>query len=119
MVTIRQVMNPNVVALGPETPPHTGTAAPYLIDGRWAFRDMRRRDCGFSVMARGYGTGQMNWGGLRPGSYQITAFDNNDQSWEDVADVGADGILALTVDADAVNNPVTIEVNCLGPGGRR
>ena len=107
-----------IVALGPETPPHTGTAAPYLIDGRWAFRDMRRRDCGFSVMARGYGTGQMNWGGLRPGSYQITAFDNNDQSWEDV-DVGADGILALTVDADAVNNPVTIEVNCLGPGGRR
>ena len=70
-------------------------------------------------MARGYGTGQMNWGGLRPGSYQVTAFDDKDQSWEEVADVGDDGILALTVDADALNNPVTIDVTCLDPGGQR
>lgn len=70
-------------------------------------------------MARGYGTGQMNWGGLRPGSYQITASDTKSQSWKEVAVVGADGILALTVDADAVSNPVTIDVTCLNSGGRR
>ena len=108
-----------IVALARETPSQTGTPVPYLVDGRWAFRDMRRRDCGFSVMARGYGTGQMNWGGLRPGSYQITASDTKSQSWKEVAVVGADGILALTVDADAVSNPVTIDVTCLNSGGRR
>jgi hypothetical protein len=107
-----------IVALGRDTP-SAGTQVPFLIDGRWTFRDLRRRDCGFNVIARGYGTGQMNWGGLRPGSYQITAFDDKDQSWEEVADVGDDGVLALTVDADALNNPVTIEVDCLDPGSQR
>ncbi len=108
-----------IVALGPDTPPATGAPAPYLIDGRWTFRDMRRRDCGFSVMARGYGAGQMNWGGLRPGSYRITALDNKNHSWEHVTDVGDDGILALTVDADALQNPVAIDVACLNPSGQR
>jgi hypothetical protein len=80
---------------------------------------MRRRDCGFSVMARGFGTGQMNWGGLRPGRYQITASDENEPSWEEVVNVGNDGVLALTVDADALNSPVTIDVACLDPGAQR
>ena len=70
-------------------------------------------------MAKGYGTGQMNWGGLKPGSYQITAFDTKDHSWEEVAEVGDDGILALTVDADALGGPVNIDVTCLDPGGPR
>ena len=80
---------------------------------------MRRRECGFNVLAKGYGTGQMNWGGLQPGSYQVTAYDTKDKSWEEVAEVGEDGILALTVDADALDNPVTIDVTCLDPGAQR
>ena len=60
----------------------------------------------------------MNWGGLKPGSYQITAYDTKDNSWEEVAEVGEDGILALTVDADALDNTVTIDVTCLDSGAQ-
>ena len=74
----------------------------YLIDGRWTFRDMRRRDCGFTVMAKGYGTGQMTWGGLKPGIYHVFVRDAKETVWDDVTEVGDDGRLALTADADAM-----------------
>ena len=41
-------------------------------------------------MAKGYGPGQMNWGGLKPGTYQVSACDTKDH-WEEVAEVGEDG----------------------------
>ncbi len=117
-VALDEAREEAIVALGPNSAQTPAGSEPYLIDGRWTFRDMRRRECGFNVLAKGYGTGQMNWGGLKPGSYQITAYDTKDHSWEEVADVGEDGILALTVDADALNNPVTIDVTCLGSGAQ-
>src|SRR5262249_34760042 len=77
---------------------------PHLIEGRWTFRDLRPRECGFTVMAKGYGTGQMTWGGLAPGLYRITVRETNDTPvWDDVSEVGTDGRLALTADADAMN----------------
>jgi hypothetical protein len=87
-------------------------AAPYLIDARWTIRDLRRQECGFTVMAKGFGTGQMRWGGLKPGLYRLTARDYNDVVWEDEAEVGQDGRLEFTADADA-NSPVEIRVACL------
>jgi polysaccharide biosynthesis protein PelA len=105
-----------VVALSQDT----GTAAvPYLIDGHWTFRDMRRRDCGFSVMAKGYGQGQMTWGGLQPGGYHVVVLDSKDDAWEDTVQVGDDGRLAITADADALAGPVSIEVACAAPAGQR
>ncbi len=118
-VALDEAREDAIVALESTATAPASATEPYLIDGRWAFRDMRRRECGFSVMAKGYGTGQMNWGGLKPGSYQITALDTQDHFWEELAEVGDDGILALTVDADALNGPVNIEVACLDPGGPR
>lgn len=118
-VALDEAREEAIVALEPTAGAPASTHAPYLIDGRWTFRDLRRRDCGFNVMAKGYGTGQMNWGGLKPGTYQISAFDTKDHSWEEVAEVGDDGILALTVDADALSGPVNIDVTCLDQGGPR
>jgi hypothetical protein len=93
-------------------------APPYLIDGRWTFRDMRRHDCGFTVVAKGYGTGQMTWGGLKPGTYNVLVRDFDRKTvWDDVVEVGDDGRLALTADADAMN-PLEIEVACQGTDGR-
>src|SRR5262249_33615295 len=72
-VALDEAREEAIVALEPVANQTAGaTAAPYLIDGRWTFRDLRRRDCGFNVTAKGYGTGQMNWGGLKPGTYQVT-----------------------------------------------
>jgi hypothetical protein len=105
-----------IVALAPNAAA-ARTTAPHLIDGRWTFRDLRRHGCGFTVMAKGYGQGQMTWGGLKPGSYQVTVFDTKDDVWEETVQVGADGQLAVTADADALNGPVTIDVTCHGPAG--
>src|SRR5262249_55368577 len=68
-----------VVALGAET---AEASAPHLVDGRWTFRDLRRRECGFTVMAKGYGTGQMTWGGLKPGLYAVAVGDTPETLWE-------------------------------------
>jgi polysaccharide biosynthesis protein PelA len=87
-------------------------ATPYLIDARWALRDLRRQECGFTVMAKGFGTGQMSWGGLKPGLYRLTARDSNEVVWEDEGEVGQDGTLAFTADADATS-PVEIKAACL------
>jgi polysaccharide biosynthesis protein PelA len=106
-----------IIALARESGENAGT--PYLIDGRWTFRDLRRDECGgFTVMAKGYGTGQMTWGGVKPGSYHVfVRDDSNETVWDDVSEVGDDGRLALTADADA-NNPLEIEVAC-APGNEK
>jgi hypothetical protein len=88
------------------------TAAPYLVEGRWTFRDLRRRECGFSVMAKGFGTGQMTWGGLKPGLYHVRVRNAKVSIWDDEAEVGEDGRLALTADADATS-PLDIDVACI------
>ena len=70
-VALDEAQDEVIVALGPDTSDSVDVATPHLIDGRWTFRDLRRRDCGFTVMAKGYGTGQMTWGGLKPGVYHV------------------------------------------------
>jgi polysaccharide biosynthesis protein PelA len=85
---------------------------PYLIEGRWIFRDMRRRECGFTVMAKGFGIGQMTWGGLRPGLYYAYARDTKHTIWEEELEVGDDGRLGFTADADA-SSPLEIDVACV------
>jgi hypothetical protein len=115
-VTLDEAVEEPVVALS-RTAPELAQA-PYLIDGRWAFRDLRQRECGFAVMAKGYGTGQMTWGGLRPGAYLVVARDAKEAVWDEEFDVGEDGRLAFTVDAEALS-PLDIEVRCLGAGGSR
>ena len=108
-----------IVALGPDSGETAEHAAPHLVDGRWTFRDLRRRECGFTVMAKGYGTGQMTWGGLKPGVYHVLVRDADRKAvWDDVTEVGDDGRLALTADADAMN-PLEIEVTCSDTGGGR
>src|SRR5882757_3485300 len=108
-VALDEAYGEPIVALGPDSGDNAGTATPYLIDGRWTFRDLRRNECGgFNVMAKGYGTGQMTWGGVRPGVYHVFVRDPNETVWDDLTEVGDDGRLALTADADA-NNPIEIE----------
>jgi hypothetical protein len=117
-VALDEAFDEAIVALGPDAGEIADTSAPYLIDGRWTFRDMRRRECGFTVMAKGYGTGQMTWGGLKPGPYHVYVRDTNETVWDDATEVGDDGRLALTADADGMN-PLEIEVACMETNGRR
>jgi hypothetical protein len=117
-VALDEAQEEVIVALGPDTSDSVDIATPHLIDGRWTFRDLRRRDCGFSVMAKGYGTGQMTWGGLKPGVYHVFVRDAKETVWDDVTEVGDDGRLALTADADAMN-PLDIDVTCPDTNGPR
>ena len=107
-----------IVALGPDNREGGEASSPYLIDGRWTFRDLRRRECGFSVMAKGYGTGQMTWGGLKPGIYYVSVQDSEKTVWDEELEVGDDGRLALTADADAMT-PLLINVACSDHNGQR
>jgi polysaccharide biosynthesis protein PelA len=87
------------------------TSVPHLIESRWVFRDMRRRECGFDATAQGFGAGQMRWAGLTPGAYHVRAHRAGKLVWESFAKVDVSGGLDITVDADAVA-PVTIYVSC-------
>ena len=106
------------VAIGPDISDVGEETASHLIDGRWTFRDLRRRECGFTVMAKGYGTGQMTWGGLKPGIYHVFVRAAKETVWDDVTEVGDDGRLALTADADAMA-PLEIDVACSDTSGQR
>jgi hypothetical protein len=117
-VALDEAYDEVIVALGPDAGESADSSAPHLIEGRWTFRDMRRRECGFTVMAKGYGTGQMTWGGLKPGTYHVFVRDSNETVWDDVTEVGDDGRLALTADADAMN-PLEIEVACADSNEQR
>ena len=82
-------------------------------------RPLRRpmlNKCGFAVTATGYGTGQMTWGGLRPGSYLAVARDAKEAVWDEELEVGEDGRLKLSVDAEALS-PLDIEVRCFDGQG--
>jgi hypothetical protein len=63
-------------------------------------------------MAKGFGTGQMTWGGLKPGLYRASVRNSKESLWDEEAEVGEDGRLALTADADAIS-PVDIDVTCI------
>ncbi|MEA2903730.1 MAG: polysaccharide biosynthesis protein PelA [Alphaproteobacteria bacterium] len=98
-------------------PAESAGGQPHLIEGRWTFRDLRPKDCGFSVMAKGFGPGQMRWGGLTPGIYRVAVTAADKTVWDATAEVGEDGRLALTADVDAMQ-PVDVDVTCLEPDGQ-
>jgi hypothetical protein len=92
---------------------------PYLVEGRWTFRDVRRSECGFTAMTKGFGIGQMTWAGLKPGPYRLSVRNGKETVWDDDAQVGADGQLAFTADALAIASPLELEVACLQDDGSR
>jgi polysaccharide biosynthesis protein PelA len=103
-----------VLALALKPISETSAPIPHLIDARWTFRDLIRRDCGFTVGAQGFGPGQMTWGGLAPGLYWVSVHEGATPLWSGSTEVGADGRLALTAAADATR-PVAVEVACSRP----
>jgi hypothetical protein len=103
-----------LLAVAPRASLQANAAVAHLIEGRWVFRDLRRADCGFGVMAKGFGTGAMRWGGLTPGAYSVTVHDGDMPVWEGAAEVGEDGVLAITAEANATH-PLAIDVACVPP----
>ena len=91
---------------------------PYLIDGRWQFRSLKRHDCGFTVDAQGFGPGQMLWGGLAAGVYRVSVRAGGIPVWEDTEEINNKGRLSLTIDTSAVR-PVIIDVACTNLVGAR
>jgi hypothetical protein len=105
-----------VVALAPANTAAANATNPYLIDGRWQFRNLVRRDCGFSVAAQGFGSGEMHWGGLAVGVYRLSARADDSTVWEATKEVNEDGRLALTVETSAVQ-PLVVDVACTKSDG--
>lgn len=101
-----------IVALAPAAHQSAETAIASLIESRWTVRDLRRRECGFSAMVKGFGAGQMSWGGLKPGLYRVVAKDPRETHWEEEIEVAENRRLTFSVDADAMS-PLELEVTCL------
>jgi polysaccharide biosynthesis protein PelA len=100
---------------------HTAVANathPYLIDGRWQFHSLDRHDCGFTVVAQGFGSGQMRWGGLAAGNYRVSVRASDTTVWEGTEEVNDNGRLALTIATSALQ-PVIIDVVCTELDGPR
>ena len=116
-VALDEAQEDVLLVLAPAATPRATPTVPYLVDGRWTFRDLERHDCGFKVMAKGYGPGQMTWGGLAPGIYHVVVRPAAEASqWEGSAEVDDGGRLALTADVDALAQ-VAIDVTCAEPDG--
>lgn len=92
-----------VVALAPGAAP-TGA---WLVHARWPVRDLQRRADGFSAQAAGFGPGEMVWRVPVRGPVAVTA-----GPWRTTAEVGADGLLSVTVPAppDGAATPVRVDV---------
>lgn len=116
-VAMDEAQDDVLLVLVPTTAAEAGAAIPRLIEGRWTFRDLRRRACGFSVMAKGYGAGQMRWGGLQPGAYAVTVRDSGTIVGMSAQTVDSRGELAFTADGNATTRPLDIDVNCVAPPG--
>jgi hypothetical protein len=110
-VALDEAQEDVLLVLAPAASAAANAPVPRLIDGRWIFRDLRRRDCGFSVMAKGFGAGQMRWGGLKVGIYHVTVSDSGKVVWRGTTEVGDDRELAITADALATR-PLDIDVTC-------
>ena len=110
-VALDEAYDEAVIALAPSDSRVTQPQLPYLIDSRWQFRDLDRRDCGFKVTAQGFGSGQMHWGGLTPGKYRLLAQVDDKPVWETVEEIDESGRLELTVEANAIQ-PVVVTAAC-------
>src|SRR5262249_38946255 len=96
-----------VVALAHADTAVANATHPYLIDGRWQFHSLDRHDCGFTVAAQGFGSGQMRWGGLAAGTYRASVRAGDTTVWEATEGVNDNGRLALTINTSALQ-PVII-----------
>jgi hypothetical protein len=114
-VALDEAQDDVLLVLVPTTSIEARAVIPRLIEGRWTFRDLRRRDCGFSVMAKGYGAGQMRWGGLQPGLYAVTVKDSGVIVGMSEQRVDPGGDLAFTADGNATARPLDIDVSCVAP----
>jgi hypothetical protein len=91
--------------------PPVPVALPYLVESRWRLSRLRRLPCGFSVLAQGFGDGQMRWAGLAAGRYEITARRGERQLAQQIVEVDASGRAAFAVQASAIAT-LSIDVAC-------
>lgn len=85
----------------------------HLVESRWDVRDLAVSECSVDFKAGGYGRGEMRWGGLKPGAWQIkVSRDGKALAAVDVS-VDASGIMDATIDADA-RAGAAIEMRCAG-----
>ncbi len=94
-------------------PASTESSRPYLVGSRWQISNLQTGDCAFTFKARGFGPGDMEWSGLRPGRYATIVKKSTGQSAL-LADamVGPTGELKIALPAEGIDG-VNVTVHCL------
>ena len=104
-VTLDPAVPDAIVALTQSPPdPRQRFDRPYLADSRWQISRLKVGGCGFEAEAKGFGPGEMTWGGLRPGNFTVS-HKSRDGDVEIVREAVADqsGTITHTIEADAIN----------------
>lgn len=79
----------------------------HLIESRWDVHGLNIEPCALSAKVKGYGPGQMRWGGVKAGNWHVTVGGSKPV----VAVADASGTLTLTVEADA-RAGLDLEMRC-------
>ncbi len=102
-VALDQSVADAVVALTAAQPKAGNAIRPYLVESQWSGSKLKVRGCGFDMDVQGYGTGEMTWGGVRPGDYQVTFVSSDGTSKQSLMTSATDeGQLKFVLKADAL-----------------
>ncbi len=104
-----------VIALAPRPSPTTtppGGATPIsLVQARWRFSDLKRRECGGTVTAQGFGDGEMVWRLAQNKPLQVVALRQGDVVAETKVVSDAEGIATIKLPAIGIE-PLEIRLIC-------
>jgi hypothetical protein len=87
----------------------------HVVDSRWQISDLTIEPCRLSGRAAGFGAGETNWGGLRPGTYRLVLSSaGNGEVVIDELVVDRDGRLKATLGLDGLSG-VRFALECSDP----
>ena len=83
-----------------------------LAGSRWLVRDLRRTACALTFETTGFGSGDFEWTGVPPGSFDITAKQVPGEILTSSRAASEDGRLTFDLPLDARAQPLVVSISC-------
>lgn len=88
-----------------------GDTPPSLVHSRWSYRDLHTARCSFSVLAQGFGPGDMLWRTLPGRKFKVVARRSEVYLAEIEVEADGDGNLRLALGVSAIE-PLRLSFSC-------
>lgn len=82
-----------------------------LVQGRWMLSNLKREECGLTIMAEGFGAGDMVWRAPAGRGYQLSVKSGEREISREFVRADANGVLRLDLRASAIE-PVMLRFEC-------